>query len=141
MCQMDHFSKKNGIYLFMPTPYPFALKIKYYILHHNINGPCFISPWQFEWTNTYFISCTGIYHYVTTIFVSNGTLYYLPCFVNFASTYSITTACLCLDITYNIHVGLFVNWIWQCTSLSYISADIKKNPEDIRPNAPMLHFR
>ena len=43
------------------------------------------------------------------IFVSNGTLYYLHRFVNFASTHSITTACLCFDITYNIHVGLFVN--------------------------------
>jgi hypothetical protein len=73
--------------LYMPIPYPFALKMKF---HTPSQGKWFMYynlPQQFEWMNT----CTSFTFSTITpsTFFSNGTWSCLSRFVNFASTFCI----------------------------------------------------
>jgi hypothetical protein len=90
----EPFFQNMVLIIYMPILYPFALKIKYYTPSHGNRSMFYNLPWQFDRMNTSLNSSTDIYHYMVTFFVSNGTLSCLPCFVKFASTFSIITFCL-----------------------------------------------
>ena len=82
---------------YMPIPYPFTLKIKYYTTSQGIMVHVLYSPmtiWMHEYALDYLYGDLTLYsHHLS-----------LPGFVKFVSTFSITTFCLsevCLWIEYD----------------------------------------
>ena len=112
------------------------------ILHYKVNGPCFIfSPdnlieWILLWLSLWKFNITWL---PSLLIMGRWDVYSAP--NKFAYTFLTTTSYLS-DVCFELN-------IWQgCLALSpslslfiYLPVDIKKNSKDIRPNAPMRHFR
>ena len=128
---MSHepFFQNMILIFYMPIPYPFALKIKYYIPSQGNWSLFFYSPLTI-WMNANILDF--LYHELTS-HVYNG----MPCcshrFVNFSFTYIFNHNFLFIWC-------LFVSKIWQCCITSsanllasiYLLFDIKKNS---KPNS------
>jgi hypothetical protein len=89
----EPFSQNMVIIFYMPIPFTFALKNKYFTPNAHV-----LYSAQTIWTSL--IVSADIEHYMVAIFVSNRTPSCLPRFAIFAHF-------LCTR-------GLFGSWIWQC---------------------------
>ena len=102
-------------------------------------GKCsmfYILPWQYEWMNMYLTFSRDIEHYVT-IFISNGALHCSPCFVNFASTFSIKTLFLLSHIwvKYNNNVVLHRLLIFHISVTKRLTLrKIQRTPGHLQPS-------
>ena len=103
LCHMNHFFHNMAIFLNVHS-LPFCIEKTNTLLHHKINYPCFTFCPEI-WMNDNFLDY--LYgDYIVSIFVSNGSMSCLPCFIQI---------CLYIFNNNSLYIWcLFASWIWWC---------------------------
>ena len=94
---------------------------------------------QFEWMNGSLTFSMEIIYYMVAIFVPNETPSCSLRFVQFASTFSITT--LFFEGFFLVEYVVVHRVPIFRIPFTLLPGNIKHSSDDIRPNVPMLHFR